>query len=99
MRTCIDRLIAAPRLGGTIVRDEAEYIAEKLDLLRHAKGISNDAYLDAGAIQGALEMLANLVDMGVEQDELQALLRSQLDRAIRLEEKHPGLDSAIEEGR
>ena len=99
MRTCIDRLIAQPRLGGQIVRNESEFIANRLDILRHEGTISNDAYLDSGAIQGALEYLANLVDIGVSQSELQDLLRDQLARATRLEEAHPGLDAAIEMGR
>jgi len=99
MRTCIDRLIAQPRLGGNLVRQESEFIANRLDILRHEGTISNDAYLDSGAIQGALEYLANLVDIGVSQAELQELLRDQLARASRLEEAHPGLDAAIEMGR
>ena len=99
MRTCIDRLIAQPRLGGQLVRQESEFIANRLDILRHEGTISNDAYLDSGAIQGALEYLANLVDIGVSQKELQDLLREQLTRASRLEEAHPGLDAAIEMGR
>ena len=61
--------------------------------------ISNDAYLDAGAIQGALEMIANHIDMGVAQTEIHDLLVQQISRANRLEEKHPGLDYEIEKGR
>jgi hypothetical protein len=55
--------------------------------------------LDAGAIQGALEMIANHIDMGVAQTEIHDLLVQQISRANRLEEKHPGLDNEIEKGR
>ena len=61
--------------------------------------ISNEAFLDAGAIQGAFELLGTLVEMGVSQKEIIQELRNTLDRAKRLEEKHPGLDFAVESGR
>lgn len=99
MRTCIDYLIALPHVDGPRVRREAEYVAERLELLRHKGEITNDAYLDAGAIQGAFDMIGNLVEMGVSQKEIHEQLRQQLLRACRLEEKHPGLDAAVEAGR
>jgi hypothetical protein len=40
-----------------------------------------------------------MVDMGVPQIEVQGQLREQLDRAQRLESKHPGLNWAVESGR
>jgi len=44
-------------------------------------------------------MIANMVDMGVPQIEVQDQLREQLHRAQRLESKHPGLNWAVESGR
>ncbi|MGY8746090.1 MAG: hypothetical protein ACKVG2_06005 [Candidatus Poseidoniales archaeon] len=99
MRTCLDRLIAQPRMNGPAVRDESEYVTSRLEQCRHDKIISNDAFLDAGVIQGALEMIANHIDMGVSLEEVQDLIRQQIGRAERLEEKHPGLDNAVESGR
>ena len=99
MRTCLDRLIAQPRMNGSAVRDESEYVTSRLEQCRHDKIISNDAFLDAGVIQGALEMIANHIDMGVSLEEVQDLIRQQIGRAERLEEKHPGLDNAVESGR
>jgi len=99
MRTCLDRLIAQPRLEGPRVRDEYEFIANRLEQCRHEGIISNDAFLDSGVIQGALEMIANHIDMGVPQKEAQLLIRQQISRAEKLEEKHPGLDKAVESGR
>ena len=55
--------------------------------------------LDAGAIQGAIELVANMIDMGVPQTEIQEHLRSTLRRADRIETKHPGLNWAVESGR
>ncbi|MCH1529172.1 MAG: hypothetical protein L7S46_05535 [Candidatus Poseidoniaceae archaeon] len=99
MRTCVDTLIALAHVDGPSVRNEAQFIADRLDVLRQTGQISNDAYLDAGAIQGAFNMIGNLVEMGVPQKEIFSQLKEQLNRACRLEEKHPGLDSAVESGR
>ena len=99
MRTCVDYLIALSHVDGPRVKKEASFIANRLELLRHNKQITNDAYLDAGAIQGAFEMIANLIDMGVPQHEVHAQLRQQLIRARNIELKHPGLNTAIEKGR
>ena len=99
MRTCIDRLIAQPHVDGPRVKSESEYVSSRLEVCRLNGEISNDAYLDAGVIQGALEMIANHIEMGVAQTEIHDLLLQQITRANRLEEKHPGLDMAIEKGR
>lgn len=99
MRTCIDHLIALPHIAGPRIREEAEFIANRLELLRIHGEITNDAFLDAGAIQGAFTLIGTLVEMGVPQHEIQQELRNTLARAKRLEEKHPGLDIAIENGR
>lgn len=96
MRTCLDRLAAQSHVDGPRVRDEADFIASRLEKCRLDKTISNDAFLDAGAIQGALEMIANHVEMGVSQSEIQELISQQIKRAERIEEKHPGLDAIIE---
>ena len=87
MRTCLDRLIAEPHVAGPRLKSESEYLAQRLEVCRLGGKISNDAFLDAGAIQGALDMIANHVDMGVAQTEIHQLLLQQLDRATRLEEK------------
>lgn len=99
MRTCLDRLIAQPRMTGPAVRDEFEYVSSRLEYCRLEGIISNDAFLDAGIIQGALEMIANHIDLGVPQKEVQDLIRQQIGRAEKLEDKHPGLDNAVESGR
>ena len=99
MRTCIDQLIALSHIDGPRVKREANILARRLEVLRLNNNITNDAFLDAGAIQGAFEMIANLIDMGVPQKEIHSQLRQQLTRARSIESKHPGLNNAIEEGR
>ena len=44
-------------------------------------------------------MIANHIEMGVPNNEVEDLIQQQLGRADRLEIKHPGLDEAVEEGR
>ncbi len=99
MRTCVDQLMALPHIAGPRIRMESEYLSQQLETLRLNGTISNEAFLDAGAIQGAFELLGTLVEMGVSQKEITQELRNTLDRAKRLEEKHPGLDFAVESGR
>ncbi len=99
MRTCLDRLIAQPRITGSEVRNESAYVTARLEQCRLDGLISNDAFLDAGVIQGALTMIADHADMGVPQKEVQDLIRQQIGRAEKLEAKHPGLDNAVESGR
>ena len=99
MRTCVDHLIALPHLDGPRIRQEADFLSKRLEFLRQKRKISNDAFLDAGAIQGAFSMIGNLVEMGVPQQEIFSHLKQQLSRACNLEIKHPGLDGAIESGR
>ena len=99
MRPCIDHLLALPHIDGPRIKTESQFIANRLDELRVKRIISNEAFLDAGVIQGAIEMIANLVEVGVSQLEVHQNLQSQLERAMRLESKHPGLNLAIEQGR
>jgi len=99
MRTCVDELLALPHLNGPRLKQEVAFLANRLEELRLNRQISNDAYLDAGAVQGAIALAANMADMGVSQMEVQQTLRSTLSRAKRLETKHPGLNWAVESGR
>ena len=99
MRTCVDQLMALSHIDGPRLKAEARFIANRLDALRYNGQISNDAYLDAGSIYGAFEMFANLIDMGVPQQEIFSQLKQQLSRARKLEIKYPGLNLAIESGR
>jgi len=99
MRSCIDLLMALPHVAGPRIRQESEYLSQQLETLRYNGTITNEAFLDAGAVQGAFELIGTLIEMGVSQQEIQQELRNTLERAKRLEEKHPGLDFAVESGR
>ena len=96
MRTCVDTLIALAHVDGPRVRKEAKFIADQLDILRSTGQISNDAYLDAGAIQGGMMMIANLIDAGIDRNELSQHMAALVSRSNHVEEAHPGLSAAVE---
>ena len=58
MRTCIDQLLAMPHIDAPRLKGEVHYLAGRLEELRVQRTITNEAYLDAGAIQGAIELLS-----------------------------------------
>jgi len=78
------------------VRGFIDNLANALDSLRSEGTISNDAYLDAGAIQGGMTMIANLIDAGIDRTELAAHMSGLVSRSNRVEEAHPGLSAAVE---
>ena len=92
-------LAALPHIDGPSVREQAQFISSRLDICLNKNLVSNDAYLDSGVIQGALNMIANHTDMGISQDEIRSLISQQIYRAGKLESKYPGLDRIIEQGR
>ncbi|MBC8437799.1 MAG: hypothetical protein H8D82_00850 [Euryarchaeota archaeon] len=78
-----------------LVKQEVEFLQSSLENLRINGEISNDAYLDAGAVEGGLSMLANLIELGIAAEEIQDLLRQLHERAGRIDEAHPNLGPAV----
>lgn len=99
MRSSIDRLTGLAHLDSNSVSREIAFLENALDQLLHSRSISNDAYLAAGAVQGGLALLGDMIDIGITRGEVQDQLRQLLERADRVDESHPGLDDAIEERR
>lgn len=75
---------------------EVIYISQTLELMRDAKKISNDAYLDSGSIQGGLSVISSLLEQGVQKKEINLLLNTLLERAKALNSKYPELNGLIE---
>jgi hypothetical protein len=95
MRTVIESLIALPHVDSITLHNEIVFIESSLETLRSDDAITNDAYLAAGAVQGGISMIRNMLDAGISRDEVQTHLRDLLIRAIKLDEEHPELDGAI----
>ena len=96
MRTCIERLISRAHIDSILIRNEVRFIEGVLEQVRVDGKISNDAFLDAGAVHGALSVIATHVELGISQKEIQQLLREQITRAEKINNAHPDLDKIIE---
>ncbi len=89
-------------LNGTRIEDikqEMNYLRDTLEVLRATQEISNDAFLEAGSIQGGLSVIINLVSNGISDEEANSQLQNLKSRASSLNEKYPGLDEKIESRR
>ena len=77
------------------IRSRIESLVDALDVLRQDGAITNDAYLDAGAIHGGLMMLSNLIEVGIDRIEVKSHMEDLISRAQRVEEVHPGLMASV----
>ena len=96
MQTSMSRLTRNGELTSSIVSAEVDFLSETLGNLRDSGQITNDAYLDAGAIQGGLALVASLLDQGVTNDEVYAQINQLSQRASRICDTHPDIDNKIE---
>lgn len=96
MQTSMGRIRNSGKPTSEIVSSEVEFLSEALGNLRDAGQISNDAYLDAGAIQGGLSLIASLLDQGVSIDEIDVQISQLSLRASRICSAHPEIDGQIE---
>mgnify|MGYP001464139350 CR=1 FL=1 len=78
------------------IRSKIESLVNALDVLRQNGVITNDAYLDAGAVHGGLMMLSNLIDVGIDRTEVKSHMEDLISRAQRVEEVHPGLSASVD---
>ena len=92
----MNRLHKHDSLTSQIVSNEVEFLSETLGNLRDSGEISNDAYLDAGGIQGGLSLIASLIDQEVSDDEIQMQLDQLITRAFRINTNYPEMDEKIE---
>ena len=96
METSIGRLNSQSSLTSEMVSNEVEFLSETLGNLRDAGEISNDAYLDAGSIQGGLNLVAGLLEQEVSGDEVMKQLEQLAERASRISDNYPQMDLKIE---
>ena len=99
MKTSMNRLHEYELLTSQIVSNEVGFLSETLGNLRDSGEISNDAYLEAGGIQGGLSLIASLIDQEVPDDEIQMQLEQLITRALRISTNYPEMDQKIEEYR
>ena len=78
------------------ITQEGEFLSSTLSLLRDSEKISNDEFLEAGLIQGGLNLLSAMISNGVEAEELEIQITSLKDRALLICQRFPNLDEKIE---
>lgn len=78
------------------IQKEIDYLLDTLEVLRATNEISNDAFLEAGAIQGGLMLILNLLSQGISDDEANSQLQRLKQRAKSLNDSYPGLDNKVE---
>ena len=78
------------------LNDEVNFLRNTLEVLRVTEEITNDAFLEAGSIQGGLSLLINLLTQGISDEEANIQLINLKKRASSLTETYPGLDNSIE---
>lgn len=96
MITTLDRIESLSDSSIGMIEKQRDFVRDSLEVLRGTSQISNDAFLDAGTIQGGLSLLLNLISQGISEDEAFSQLEGLKSRAHLLEEKYPGLDKKVE---
>tara|TARA_B110000444_G_scaffold30606_2_gene25898 strand:- start:44414 stop:44713 length:300 start_codon:yes stop_codon:yes gene_type:complete len=78
------------------LNSEVNFLKNSLEVLRVTSRISNDAFLDAGIIQGGLSLISNLLEQGVSVDEAKLQLSRLIIKSNALMETYPELDILLE---
>ena len=99
MISSIGRVTGTDSRSSDVISSEVEYLSATLSLLRDSNEITNDEFLEAGSIQGGLNVLSAMMSNGAEDSEISLQIRSLKERADSICERHPGLDAKIESRR
>ena len=96
MISTLDRIKSLDNSSLEMIEEQRDFVRDSLEVLRATNEITNDAFLDAGTIQGGLSLLLNLISQGISEDKATSQLEGLKSRARLLEEKYPGLDQKLE---
>jgi len=99
MISSIGRVTGTDSRSSDVISSEVEYLSSTLSLLRDSNEITNDEFLEAGSIQGGLNVLSAMISNGAEDSEITLQIRSLKERADSICERYPGLDAKIESRR
>jgi len=97
--TSLNRFESLEKTSIPNIQTEIDYLRDTLEVLRATGEISNDAFLEAGSIQGGLSLILNLISQDIPKEEADSQLESLKERARTLEESYSGLDDKIESRR
>ena len=96
MITSLERISKLGPTSKDKIEFERDFIRDTLEILRAIGEISNDAFLDAGTIQGGLSLMLNLLSQEISDAEASEQLDNLKSRAIALNQKYPELDNKVE---
>ena len=96
MQTLIRRFENLETIDLEVLEEEIIFLAKNLEILRITDKISNDAFLDAGMIQGGLTTISNLLSQGLKTQDVKGQLKRLKDKAIVLGDSYPELDQLFE---
>ena len=81
------------------VSKEVAFLSDTLSLLRDSGQITNDAFLEAGVIQGGLNVLSSMISNDIGESDVNQQMHSLVSRGEAFRSEHPNLDSIIESHR
>ncbi|MAV60013.1 MAG: hypothetical protein CND89_02805 [Marine Group II euryarchaeote MED-G38] len=99
METLICRFEKLENIKSEVLDNEIMFLADTLEMLRITDEISNDAFLDAGMIQGGLSIISNLLSQGLNPEDVRNQINRLKQKSIALSKTYPELDKLIEERR
>ena len=92
----LGRLLDQSMLSFEAANEIAEDMSLDLASQRNSGEISNDAFLEAGVIQGGISVLANMVATGVDNSEIMLHFNQIRDRAATICINFPELTTILE---
>ena len=93
----LGRLLDQNMLSFEAANEIAEDMSLDLASQRNSGEISNDAFLEAGVIQGGISVLANMVATGVDHSEIMMHFNQIRDRAATICTNFPELTVILEQ--
>ena len=87
----IGRLLEQNRLTVETANEVAEDLSLELASLRNSGLISNDAFLEAGVVQGGISVLGNMLGTSIGHSEIMVHFTQIRDRAATISTNYPEL--------
>ena len=91
----IGRLLEQNRLTVETANEIAEDLSLELASLRNSGLISNDAFLEAGVVQGGISVLANMLGTSIGHSEIMVHFAQIRDRAATISTNFPELSDVL----
>tara|TARA_A100001035_G_scaffold224609_1_gene185313 strand:+ start:357 stop:647 length:291 start_codon:yes stop_codon:yes gene_type:complete len=91
----LGRLLEQNWLTVETANEVAEDLSLELASLRNSGLISNDAFLEAGVIQGGISVLANMLGTSIDYSEIMLHFTQIRDRAATISTNYPELTDVL----